>query len=340
MLKKVLICFLLTASFSIGQIKPVSYWTSPTMSQEEAKKLSKFSLVIADLDNIFNNLESLKTIKRLNPSLKLICYSNPMEIFDPLVSNRPRQNAWSEEIKFKYSDWLLETKSGKKAVFFPGMRMLNMSSSCKVINGQKYNEWMANLLVTEVLSVTDTVTGRRIWDGYFMDNCSPTMSWVSNEDLIDIGPENIPELIDKSWSEGNREFLSIIRQAMGKNFILIGNKGVTDYRDLLDGRMFEWFPNDYIGAKLDGGWWQSMANAAQTGPYTIFLVSPKDLDFGILSSQMLDNVYVGVGNNSLRWYKQFDQDLGEHGEIIILKKFSKKCILITPAEKSAEILED
>lgn len=337
---KILSFFFLVNVFSsllMGQIKTVSYWTSPVMSTEQAQKLSKFSMVIADLDNMFNNIESLITLKKLNPSLKLICYSNPMEIFDPLAVNRPRQNAWSREIMSLYSNWMLKTRSGQKAIFFKGMRMLNLSSSCPVINGQTYGKWMANLLINEILSIKDS-NNQRIWDGYFMDNCSPTIAWVSPQDLIDLG-KNTPELIDKSWSEGNYEFLSIIRKAMGKNFILIGNKGVTDYRDLLDGRMFEWFPNDYIGAKLDGGWWQSMANAAQTGPYTIFLLTPNNLDFGVLSAQLMDNVYVGVANNNLRYYKQFDQNFGKPGELKVIRQFSEKSILITPKEKVAEVVD-
>jgi len=320
-----------------GQIKTFSYWTVPTMDMDQAKKLAKFSIVIADLDNASNNLEVLIELKRLNPSLKLICYSNPMEIFEPLVANRPIQNAWSKEIKSLYPDWLLKTRSGASAVFFDGMRMLNLSSNCTIINGETYGEWMAKLLVDKVFSITDS-SGKMIWDGYFMDNCSPTQFWVSPQDLIDVG-ERFPEMIDKSWSDGVYNFLSIIRRAMGPDFIMVGNKGVTDYRDILDGRMFEWFPNDYLGAKLDGGWWQSMANAAQTGPYTFFLLSPQNIEFGILSAQLLDNVYVGVGNNSLRYYKQFEADLGELNKIQIIGKFSEKSILITPKKKAAEVVD-
>ena len=338
MLTKLLFLFLVVSGFLVAQLKTVSYWTSPTMSIERAEKLSRFSMVIADLDNAWNNLNSLLKIKELNPNLKLICYSNPMEIFDPLVKNRPRQNAWSTEIINSYPNWLLKTLSGKKAVFFEGMRMLNLSADCPRINGQTYGEWMAKLLIKDVLSLKDE-QGNLIWDGYFMDNCSPTISWVSPRDPLDVGKSS-PELIDRSWSEGNYKFLSIIRQAMGRDFILIGNKGVTDYRDLLDGRMFEWFPNDYLGAELDGGWWQSMANAAQTGPYTIFLLQSKYIDFGILSASLLDNVYVGVGNNSLRYYEQFNYNFDRPGKIKIIREFGKKVVIVSPSDKEAEIEEE
>jgi len=309
-------------------VKTVSYWTSPVMTLDDAQKLSRFSMVIADLDNANNNLESLKELKRLNPGLLLICYSNPMEIFDPLVSPRPLQNTWSKEIIDHYPEWLLKTRKGKKAVFYEGMRMLNMSSTCPRKNGKIYAEYMATLLIEKVF-----LPGKGLWDGYFMDNCSPTIAWVSPNDPLDITGD-----IDDVWSAGNLVFLNIIKEAMGKNFILIGNKGITDYSDILQGRMFEWFPNDYVGSKFNGGWWSSMANAAENGPYTIFLLKPKDLEFGILSAQMLGkDIYIGVGNNSLRWYEQYDQQLDPPSdEIKVIRKFGNRTIEITPSQRKGK----
>ena len=309
-----------------GRIKTMSYWTSPVMNMVNARQLSRFDMVVADLDNQFNNPEALRELKGLNPKIKLICYSNPMEIFEPLVEPRPLQNRWSREILDKYPAWLLKTRSGKKAIFYPAMRMLNLSADCPRINGQTYGEYMANILVREVFK-----TAPDIWDGYFMDNCSPTIAWVAKPD----DALEIPGEIDRSWSEGVEIYLKIIRKAMGDNFILIGNKGVTEYSDILQGRMFEWFPNDYVGSKTDGGWWSSMANAAENGPYTIFLLKPQDLDFGILSAQLLGkDVYIGVGNNSSRWYEQFDQAVGRPTEEIkVIRRFQNGTIEITPSRK-------
>lgn len=343
-MRKILIllfCLLLPGILP-AKIKTMSYWLKPTMSVDQAKELARFDMVVVDIENVYNNLESVLEVTKRNPTVVLICYSNPMEVFDPQVTNRPLQSAWTNDLNANFQPWLLKTGTSAKAVFYKGMRMLNMSSSCPKVGGRIYAEWMADLLIERALKVKNPETGKPLFIGYFMDNCTPTASWMSPSDQFDLSGDGYPETaaeVDYAWSKGNRIFLQRIRDAMGPAFILIGNKGVTDYADLLQGRMFEWFPNDYLGSKLDAGWWQSMANASQTGPYTIFLLNPKDVDFGLRSAQLLDNVYVGVGNSSTRWYPQFDEDLGSPGERIILRKFSKKNIIVTPAERKGALIE-
>ena len=43
------------------------YYTSPVMSREDAENLARFHLVIADMENLVNNPENLKFLKKLNP---------------------------------------------------------------------------------------------------------------------------------------------------------------------------------------------------------------------------------------------------------------------------------
>ncbi|MFA6194379.1 MAG: putative glycoside hydrolase [Patescibacteria group bacterium] len=324
---------LLAPAIALGQrTKGTVYGTCPWLGPHAADSLARFDFVILDMENMFNNYDSLVKIKKINPKIKLICYSNPMEIFDPRIGGRPLQNSWTDEIYAKYQSWLLKTNKGNKAIFYHGMRMMNLSSACPKINGVIYSEWMANILLTKALKDT-------IWDGYTMDNSGGNCAWMySGKEKIDADNDGKPDAdttLDRTWSEGIRIFLTKIRQAKGKDFIIIGNKGSVEFSDLFDGKIFEDWPNDYLGDKRDNGWWQCMANAKKTGPYTIFQVSEKNLKFAIASAALLDNVHVAVWQNNYKFYPEFRIDFGK--PIDTFRQYENAVIEVDPAKKEAKI---
>ncbi|HBA36395.1 TPA: hypothetical protein DCZ15_00810 [Candidatus Falkowbacteria bacterium] len=337
-MKNLILMILMLISFlTFGQkIKTAVYWTSPRLYNGDSDNLAKFDLLIIDLENMINNRDSLVKIKKINPNVKLIAYSNPMEIFDPRMDWRPLQNAWSDEIYAKYPNWLLKTDRGKKAIFWKGMVMLNLSSACPKINGLTYSEWMANILLTRALSDS-------IWDGYFMDNSGGNISWVysGKREQIDANVDGLPDIdttLDKSWSEGIQIFLNIIREKKGKEFILLGNKGSVEFVDVLNGKMFEDWPNNYLGDKRDGGWHQCMINAAQTGPYTIFQVnSERNLEFAVASSLLLNEpIYIAINQNNSKYYDYFKYDLGK-ATTTTFKRYEKAIIEVNPSQREGKI---
>lgn len=302
-------------------IKTAAYWTSPTMGKQDAINLARHDLLIIDLENKFNNRQRLLEIKKMNPAVIILAYSNPMEIFMTLYHSRPWQNKVIEEITKNYPGWLLKTVNREKqtlqfAHFWPGMIMLNMSSTCPRINGERYNEWMAKKLKREILSDP-------IFDGYFQDNGTVNISWVyqNNQEKIDINADNQADLnafIDKSWSKGQKQFLRSIRRYFNKRslflsrkMIIVTNKGDTNLLNLVDGKFFEKFPNDYLGDKWAFGWKQSMDNARQTGPYTILQVERRFLSFGLASALLLDNAYLAVSQDDAGIFPEFEINPGK-----------------------------
>ncbi len=317
------------------QIKSAVYWTAPTMTLNQAREISKFDLAIVNLENLSNNKNVLDSLKKWNPKILLIAYSNPMEMFSPMVANRPLQESWSNTIRKKDSAWFLRTNLGNKIIFYPGMRMMNLSSESPKIKGQTYGEFMDSLLLVRVLNDS-------IWDGYFMDNGGPNISWVySGKGGIDAnndGRVDNPVLLDQAWSQGIHSFLKKIRKAKGKEFILIANKGVPVFMDILNGRMFENFPNNYLGDKTDAGWWQSIANAHQTGAYTIFQVKIQNLRLAIVSALLMDHpVYIAIGQNNPDWYPLLKTRLGRANQIIISRQFRNGFINLFPTSKMGKI---
>jgi len=340
-MKKILVFLILVTLLPltqiVSQISYSVYWTSPIMSMDQARVLAanpQINQIIMDFENAGNNRSVLDYLKKNNPKIDLIAYSNPQELFEAQpVDNRPIQNSWAKEILQNRSQWLLKSAKGEKIVFYPGMIMLNMSSSCPRINGQTYAEWIADSLNKRVLADP-------IWDGHFYDNGGGTVSWVNPG--IDANRDGYPDdssVLDKSWYDGIHLYLSKIREAnKGKRFVMIANKGSNEFMDILDGRMFEDWPNDYLGDKTDYGWWQCLANAHYTGRYTILQVQEKNLDFAIATAMLLDECYIAVGHNSTRLLPPLPTIRPEDkGEIIISRRVGDKTVEIIPVKKIGKI---
>jgi hypothetical protein len=317
-------------------VKSAIYWTAPVLSLNEARNLSLYSIVIIDEENLVNNPEALELLKKLNPNLKLICYSNPMELFNPAIKIRQIQSALLEEITEKYPQWLLKNSTGEKTVFYRGMVMLNLSKNCPRVDGKNCVEYLAEkqLLILE----------NPIWDGYFMDNGGGNIAWVNAK--IDSNNDGMPDdsiSLDKAWSTGIYSFLSLIKNGMDKNRLLLANKGTIEFMDILDGRIFEKFPNDYLGGKKDFGWHKSMSNARQTGKYTIFTVEPKDLMFGLASALLTDNVYIAVGQDNPVIHPELKVDLGsplgsaQKNDSCYFRLYQKGRVEVFPSKRRGQI---
>ena len=348
-------------------IKTAAYWTSPTMDSIEVLALARHDLVIADLENAHNNRISLLQLKRLNPDLKLLAYSNPMEIWTTTYQNRPWQNKVINEIANNRPQWLLKAFVEKKvkrqdqeytafeynyAVSWDNMVMVNLSSSCPRIKGETYNEWMAKKISQEILPDP-------IWDGYFQDNGAINISWIYSEtgqkiDINDDGKLDYDYFMDKAWKQGVENYLSIIQRKLDslarvtttvkEDFLIITNKGDTNLLQFVDGKFFENFPNDYLGDKWANGWQQCLDNARLTGPFTVFQVDRANIDFGLASSLLFDNIYFAISQDDAGVFPQLYLDLGnpvgpaQKIGTIFVRQFDNYVVRVDPLNQFGEII--
>lgn len=347
-------------------IKTAAYWTSPIMYPADVAHLAKHDIVIADLENKFNNRGMLLELKRLNPNLKLFCYSNPMEIFLTKYPTRPWQNAVIDEIVTNRPQWLLKTialtennvHQEQYAKFWPSMIMLNLSASCPKIKGQTYADWIAKKLQTEILSDP-------IWDNqYFQDNGTANIAWTypHGNEKIDINGDQKPDndvFVDATWKKGINNYLSWIRYGEPEKSKLLAflsfkkkrvqskiitNKGDLNLLDKVDGKLFEKFPNDYLGDKWAGGWRQCMHNAERTGPMTIFQVERNDVMFGLASALLLDNVYLAIGQDDAGYFPELELNLGKaRGKMrqegnTYYRLYERATVRVYPLERRGEII--
>lgn len=145
-----------------------------------------------------------------------------------------------------------------------------------------------------------------------------------------------------------RKFLKTIRVQKGKDFIIVGNKGSVEFMDILDGKFFEDWPNNYLGSKENKGWNQSMENAMKMetfGKKYIFfqMKPPTDFQYTLASSLLLDNVYVVVGQDndmiSPILKANLGKPLGPYGKDgdIYYRDYQHARIIVRPSNSSVKI---
>jgi hypothetical protein len=366
----ILIILLLISSFALtGQtrdvvspypVKSTAYWTKPTMSLNDARSLARHDFLVVDLENKFNNYQVLQALKSFNPDLKLIPYSNSMEIHLTKYSDRPWQNRIIDEIVTTRTSWLLKTispinyegfiatwvakimgdpdRKEDYAKFWSGMLMLNMCSTCPRIDGQNYEEWMAQKLNQEVLNDP-------IWDGYFQDNGTGNISWT-HPGKIDIDGNQTADndlTVDRYWKEGMTNFLLQIKKAHSRAFIIITNKGSLDFLNITSGKWFENFPNDYLGDKWANGWRQCLYNAQKMGPYAVFQGNRSNIDFVLASTLLLDNVYLAISQDDAGIFPELEIETGqalgryENKNGIYYREYEKVTVMVDPLKQVGKI---
>lgn len=327
--------------------KLAAYWMKPNMTSQNAEKLAKFDLVIVDPENMVVNPEAVKLIKKRNPNVILLAYWNIMEMFEPQVGGRPLQSQLYQTVSSQYSSFWLSTPQGQPIYYWmqPKMRMLNLSSQCPVINGRQWNIYLADFLL-------DNVLNNSIWDGLFVDNLWDDVSWVKpgnidvNNDGIADNPNGWQEnlLVDSWWRQGINQFLTRIRQKKGKNFEIVGNEGNLFYLDKVQGKMFEDFPNSFLGG-FDGTVQNYLTILDSTkSDLSIILLSKSDAQrvrYGLCAA-LLGNGYFAYYWDNTTWFDEFDVDLGNPvgpamkvGNVYA-RNFEKGVVMVTTS-KSAQV---
>jgi hypothetical protein len=285
-MKKIFLALLAIISVAgLSAIGSAIYWTQPTINEVEATVIARHDLAIIDLENMFNNPDNLRAIKRINPGCQALAYVNFFEIWqEPVPPNRPFGNRLSQTITSQFSDWLLVKDDGQLASFWPGMQPLNLSDLCPAVQGYSYNRYLQEVLLENVLN-------DRVWDGLFLDNLFDKMSWLGDLDLDHDGQADDARTIDFQWYRGVNQFLTGIRQAKGSQFQIWGNHLSLFWSQTVSGRFLEDFPTQ------DWSWEEAMAISEQL-PAVIFQGKGRNIDLAFNSSLLLDNSYFCFSQNT------------------------------------------
>ncbi|MFZ4648658.1 MAG: putative glycoside hydrolase [Patescibacteria group bacterium] len=295
-----------------GTPKIANYYLKYQISDAEAVELAKWDFLILDMENQETSPRQLAKIREINPKIKIVAYITSEEILEYVNSGyAPMRAELREGIKENY--WLKD-QAGNKLSFWSGTLMLNGSNT----GADSWNSYLSNF-------INQKIKASGYWDGVFLDNLWPDISWFNGGNIDANGDEKKDSANDLNarWMNGSKNLLAQIRAKTGNSFLIIAN-GQADARfeKDLNGRLLENFPTLFS----NGGWTNAMKSYslsinAQKSPKLAALntYSKNQFDyrkfrFGLASALLSDGYfsfdYDVTNHGQTWWYDEYDTELG------------------------------
>ncbi len=219
-----------------GSPKIINPFLDWQLTDEDLPSLSRWDVVILDVDQQRAAPDRVRKLRELNPSIKILAYVASEEI----ASAR-----FAESADYPYGKlasriddvWYLRDPSGNQVFFWSGSPMLNVTDRGAVAaNGQRWNEFLPQFIHDEILS-------SGLWDGVFLDNTFDAIRYYAKApvDLNRDGRAESWDDADLAWRDGMKKMIGRLH-ALNPDAIVVGNGGQA-YADILDGAFFEHFPS-------------------------------------------------------------------------------------------------
>lgn len=317
-------CCLLFVFPSVSQADPAPLFaTAPkkanfflhwTVSDSEARELSKWDIVILDMEVQENSPNAFRLMRQLHPGIKILAYVAGSEIrsdANVLGAIAPLRRDLFTSIP---DAWFVKDKKGQKSSFWSGTWIVNVTNSAPLVHGERWNTYLPTFVRDRVMS-----TGN--WDGVMYDNAWENITFFAHG-TVDVNGDGVAESVsvaDAAWRAGVKTLYQNTRTLM-PNAYVFENDGAL-YADSVHGVQFESFPN---------GSWQGIAqkiaqatsrviqpgavivnaNTANSGNKNEY----QKFRFG-LGSALLFNSYYGFDygdqdHGQAWWYDEYDAHLG------------------------------
>lgn len=282
------------------------------LSEEEARDLAKWDVIVLDMEVAVNTPSEFALLRSLAPNAKLLAYVTSQEIRRDAAQHpqAPMRRQLASRIQ---NSWYLRSVSGDHVSWWPQTWLLNATD----------REW------TDALAsfVAESIASDPRWDGVLYDNLWGGVSWLTAQrGAIDLDGDGRPEdaaTLDRRWQDGVRNLLAATRARARPGFLITGNGDAT-YADLVNGILFEHFPNT-----TSGDWSASMrayfrvlehavdpvitivnVNTGNTG-----VQDPQQIRFGLTSTMLGGGLYsfdFGDLEHAQRWwYEAYEVALGD-----------------------------
>jgi hypothetical protein len=298
-----------------------NYYLEWSLTDNEARNLAKWDLLILDMEVQENSPEAIRIIRNLNPDIKILAYITSQEIIDysqqSFQTNASLRAKLYEQIN---NSWWLRDYQGNKISFWQGTKMLNMTEGSGISsNNEKWNQFLPRFVDEEILS-------SGLWDGVFYDNVWGDISWLNNAniDINNNNQETSNSYMDNAWNNGTNKMLRISRELNPQAIIMGNGKVFYSYQKYLNGMMLEDFPSNW---ENNGTWSGSMKTYINLKDYnkkpqTSVILAFKDYKQPYqkmrysLGSSLMENGYFGYNNSiykqgELWFYDEYNFSLGQ-----------------------------
>ena len=292
--------------------KTVNYFLHWSITESEARELAKWDFLVLDMEVQENNPSELRLIRQLNPKIKIIAYISSESLFDS--SYNSNESVLRKDLNAEIdSSWWLRDEGGNRLSDWPSAYVLNVTDSCKTVNGKRWNDFLPEFVANNIMS-------SGLWDGVFYDNVWNGAAWFNggNVSLLNNGHRSSAAELNNAWVDGMKKIFSKTKE-LWPGGIIVGNGSlVGDYQKSLTGWMLEDFPTPWE----NGGTWSGVIQSylKLNGSYNIVNTSASSqtdytrFRYGLTSSLMGNGYYsfdYGPSNHGqFWWYDEYDVDLG------------------------------
>lgn len=302
------------ASFDLPENYPRigNYFLDPNISEAEAKELAQWDIVVVGFETHYTSPEAFTIMKQNNPDIIILAYVTSEEVPEKHLTVTDTKNPiYKLYHRFtSHEDWFLKNTSGDYLHFYPGTRMINVSSPWKKI----LPKFMSKQIIKK---------HPQHWDGIFYDNCFNNISWIDNKVDLDLnGQADNWTQADNTWKQGMTTMMKSSRKRNPNSVILCNSNG--DFYQYINGRLIEAFPSTF-----DGGWtgsmkkYQDVLNSAHDPSVVIVntVANSEDRTNYQLMRYNLTSTLMGEGfasfdqsvdsHDSLWWYDEYSAALGD-----------------------------
>lgn len=297
-------------------------------SEEEAIQLAKYDVLILALQAQTVNSYEIELIKRKNPDIILLAYTDPIAFPEGRLKELEPSGSGLWHILGKEiteTNYLKTFRGEKIPLGDPKLKTYLINLLTKTKNGKLLAYYRAEFYAKEVASF-------KYWDGIFFDTTWPTISWIKpgQIDYDNDGKPDPHEVVDDRWNRGLSLFFNHLRSLVPKDFLLIGNDQ-GKFFSWLNGRMFEDFPSSFncFPNNKTCGWQGStfeyitrqktaappQLNIINTSTRNSGIENHSEMIFGLATTLLGDGYFLydfGSAHRSTLWYyPEFDFDLGK-----------------------------
>jgi len=297
-----------------------NYYHVWEITDAEAVALSKWDMIILDMEVQENSRAALQKIRLYNPKIKILAYVTSQEMKQDAGSFQNGRLRAKLLAGFN-ANWWLKNSAGTQLSYWPGSWLINITNNAPAVIGRRWNTYLPQFMHDQVMS-------SGLWDGIFYDNMWSGVSFVSSDiDANGDGRADDATTLDQGWRDGMLQILKTSRQLEGNSKIIIGNgSSYGGYFQYANGRLFEDFPTPYEGS---GSWSDNMGSydrilSAVPSLQTVVINRTtrnvgdnnnyQSFRYGLSSALLADGYYSfdygDQGHNRLWWYDEYDVHLG------------------------------